>query len=132
MKYSNRGFWYKLTSSKLMLFFFIFLFLFLIKVSWNIREKSIISSTKLNVAENELIRLNEHQKDLQEQINNLSTESGVENEIRTKYKAIKDGELVAVIVDNDQMANVVDSSSTDILNNKNISWFKKILKFFGF
>jgi cell division protein FtsB len=131
MKYGNSSSWKRFISSPFTLVAVIILFLFLTKAVWGIREKNTLSVSRLELAQAELTKLESHQRDLAEQIRYLSTEQGIESELRTKYRAIREGESVAVIVD-DQTASVIDASSTEMNKVDEKSWFKKALRFFGF
>ena len=129
MKYGNRSMWKKIISSPFTLVVVIILFLFLTKAVWTIREKKLLSVSRLKATEDEFAKLEAHQKDLSDQINFLSTEQGMESELRTKYRAIRDGESVAVIIDNKQTVSV---SKVEVnIENKN-SWWSRILQVFGF
>ena len=132
MKYGNSSLWKKFISSPFTLVVVIVVFLFLVKTVWGIREKNSLSVSKLESAETELIKLESHQRDLAEQIRHLSTERGIESELRTKYRAIHEGESVAVIVDDNQITAVIDASSTDMNKGNEKSWFTKFMQFFGF
>jgi cell division protein FtsB len=132
MKYGNSSSWKRFISSPFTLVAVIVLFLFLTKAVWGIREKNTLSVSRLELAQAELTKLESHQRDLAEQIRYLSTEQGIESELRTKYRAIREGESVAVIVDDNQTASVIDASSTVMNKVDEKSWFKKVLGFFGF
>lgn len=133
MKYGNSNAWKKFISSPFTLVVIIVLFLILTKAVWGIREKNTLSVSRLEEAETELAKLEAHQKDLANQIQYLSTEQGIESELRTKYRAVREGESVAVIVDDNQTANVSSSSltSTSPNNQNKENWFKKFLQLFG-
>lgn len=132
MKYGNSSLWKKFISSPFTLVVFILVFLFLVKTVWGIREKNSLSVSKLELAQAELVKLETHEKDLAGQIRYLSTEQGIESELRTKYRAIREGESVAVIVDDNQTASVIEASSIDINKENKKSWIKKLLQFVGF
>lgn len=99
MKYRKQGSFVKLMSSRITLFILILVFIFLTKVSLSMRDKLFLSKNRLNTAESELTKLINHQNDLSKKIQFLSTEAGVESELRTKYRAVREGESVAVILD---------------------------------
>ena len=69
--------------------------------------------------------------DLTKEVDYLSTEQGVEAELRTKYRAVKEGESVAVIVDNSpgQTAAVSEASSSVPANGG--SWWTRLLHAVG-
>ena len=58
-----------------------------------------------DVAVENLKELKDKQVTLQGEINDLNTPSGVEDAIRDKFRAVKDGEGLIVIVDNDKDNN---------------------------
>ena len=53
-------------------------------------------------AQHEVETLSQHQAKTQQSIDNLHTDAGVEEAIRNKYRAAKDGEGLVVIMDPDQ------------------------------
>ncbi len=77
---------------------------------WGVYQKSKVSSENLEREKKEIGRLTERERMLTAFIDFLKTEQGVENEIRTKFRAIKEGEKVVVIVDN--KASVVEATTT--------------------
>jgi predicted Holliday junction resolvase-like endonuclease len=99
MKYRKQGLFVKIISSRISVFVLVLLFIFLTKVSIAMREKLSLSQGRLNTAQSELDKLINHQNDLAKKIQFLSTEAGIESELRTKYRAVREGESVAVILD---------------------------------
>ncbi len=93
------------------------------------------SVSKLETANAELAKLEDHQNSLANKIKYLSTDQGIEAELRTKYRAIREGESVAVIVENSQTANASQfaSSSGDLTSDKMTKkgWFGRLLQFVG-
>ena len=77
---------------------------------WGVYQKSKVSHENLEREKKEIGRLTERERTLTSFINFLKTEQGVENEIRTKFRAIKEGEKVVVIVEN--KASVAEATST--------------------
>ncbi len=112
MKYRKPGLFSKIMSSRLVLIVLICLFAFLTKVSFTMKDRLESSKNKLNLANSELTKLKNHQADLANKIQYLSTEQGIEAELRTKYRAIRNGESVAVIIDEDKQATSTATSST--------------------
>ena len=105
MKYGNRRTENRILSSPITIVGLTILIIILARATWSIREKSVASANKLSQAKSELAKLEDHQADIGQQVNHLSTEQGIEAELRTKYRAVKTGESVAVIVDNSQTAS---------------------------
>ena len=113
MKYRKQGLFQKIMSSRLVLIILICLFAFLTKVSFTMRDRLVTSQDRLNLANSELNKLINHQTDLANKIRYLSTEEGIEAELRTKYRAIRNGESVAVIL-NDEKKGTSTATSTGI------------------
>ena len=111
MKYRKQGLFSKVMSSRVVLLILIVLFAFLTKVSFTMKERLELSKSKLNVANSELDKLINHQTDLANKIKYLSTDEGIEAELRTKYRAIRNGESVAVIIDSDKKATSTATST---------------------
>jgi cell division protein FtsB len=104
----------------------------MLKVVWNIREKLSDSNSRLRSTNAEFMKLQAHQNDLSNKISYLSTEQGIEAELRTKYRAIREGESVAVIVDEDQASSSLTHASSSQQTDSNISWWRRILRVVGF
>lgn len=66
---------------------------------WGVYTKEKLSRENLEKEQMELARLESREKILASSINYLKTEQGLENEIRTKFRAVKENEKVAVIID---------------------------------
>ena len=135
MKYSKSGLWKSIISSPITLVVIIFIFIFLVRAVWNMNDRLNSSLSKLETANAELKKLEDHQNSLTNKIKYLSTDQGIEAELRTKYRAIREGESVAVIVENDQTANVSQfASSSDDLSSQKMTkkgWFGRLLQFVG-
>lgn len=69
----------------------------------------------------ELETMNERQVELETQIENLSTQRGIEAEIRERYRVAKPGEELVVVVDNGE-----DSATKTEMN-----WWQKLRSFVG-
>ena len=85
--------------SKLVLIVLLTIFIFIVRGTWDIYKKSQESKRKLNLAETEFIELEEKKSSIEHRIDRLSTETGIEEEIRSKFDVVRDGEEVIVIVD---------------------------------
>lgn len=135
MKYGNRSLWKRFIASPIALVVAAVLLAILAKAGWNIYEKAQISSDRLEQAQAELAKLRDRQTKLSETVGYLSTERGLENEIRTKYHAIKDGESVAVIVDESkeqsQRAAAAEAASSAQATTT-LGWWGKMLHAIGF
>lgn len=71
----------------------------LVRGAWGVYKKAQISSQNLEQERNELEKLATREKNLASSIDYLKTDQGIESEIRTKFRAVKEGEKVVVIVD---------------------------------
>ncbi len=136
MKYGKRGIWRIIISSPITLVILIIFFLFLLKAVWSMKERLNGSYKRLETAQIELEKLEEHRSVLANKIQYLSTEQGIEAELRTKYRAVREGESVAVIVENDQVASalhVSSSTESEVLQKVETKkgWFGKLLEFVG-
>lgn len=105
------------------------LLFFLARAAWNMHRSAATVSTKLAQADAELDKLQSEQQNLSSKIDDLSSPSGIESELRTKYRAVKEGESVAVIVSDDSGASASSSGAT---STEQRSWFGKMLGWFGF
>jgi cell division protein FtsB len=126
MKYGNKPFYERVAGSPLALIAVIILLAFLAKAAWNIHAKASTTSQKLSESQIELAKLKDSQQDLTAKVSYLSTDQGIEAEMRTKFKAVKEGESVAVIVDTDQKAAAAEATST-----ASVGWWRRMLRFFG-
>ena len=131
MKYGNRSFWKRLIASPVAMIVSAVLLAIVAKAGWNIYEKARISSDRLAQAQAELAKLRDRQAKLSETVGYLSTERGLENEIRSKYHAVKEGESVAVIVDEDA-GSTQRASATDSVASSTVGWWGRLLRAIGF
>ncbi|MDE1966725.1 MAG: hypothetical protein KGI45_01460 [Patescibacteria group bacterium] len=97
------------------------------KAVWNIHEKTVESADRLAQAQAALSDLEAHKADLQAEIGRLDTSQGLEAELRSKYRAVKEGESVAVIIDPADSASSSGPTSTPSLG-----WWQRALQWVGF
>lgn len=131
MKYGNRSVWKKIASSHIAIVALVVLVVILAKASWGISQKVAISKEKLDLAIKEQTRLEDYKSELSRKIGYLSTDQGIEAELRTKYRAIHEGESIAVIIDNDQSAAVATAASSSTDSVEKSSWWDRVLKAVG-
>ncbi len=67
--------------------------------TWSIMNKKLESEQYVQNLERESQQLEERQKSLEEDINYLSTEEGIDEEIKERFNVSKAGERVVIIVD---------------------------------
>ena len=137
MKYGKRRLSKRIISSPLPLVVLLIAIVVLTRAAYGIHEKAAASAEKLSQAENELAKEEAHESDLKNKVSSLSTDDGIEAELRTKYRAVKDGESVAVIVDGTPSAGG-DASSTSLSASADaaameasLPWWDKLLNFIG-
>ena len=70
-----------------------------------------------------LDELKERETALQEEIDRLSTEKGIEAEIRSKFEVGKEGEKVIIIVNNPEEESVPETDSKKGFWQKIFDWF---------
>jgi cell division protein FtsB len=75
----------------------------------------------------ELIQIQKNRNTLQANIEALSTPRGKEAEIRDRYRVVKEGEQMILIVNNDKNETEVITDTQEVSQD---SFFKKILLFF--
>lgn len=88
----------KILYSPIVLLLLSIIFVIVLRGVWSVYKKSQISSENLEREKIELSKLIERQKNLANSIDYLKTEQGIEDEIRTKFRVVKEGEHVAVII----------------------------------
>lgn len=73
--------------------------IFLLKGVWGVYQKKALSLETLEKERIELAKLEVREKNLAASLDYLKTEQGIESEIRSKFRAVKEGEKVAVIIE---------------------------------
>jgi cell division protein FtsB len=114
----------KIMYSPVVLVIMSLLLVILISGVWGVYSKARISKANLEREKLELAKLSLRQQKLSESIDYLKTDQGVEDEIRTKFRAIKDGEKIAVIVDPIATSVPTTGSTTESLLFKVFHWFR--------
>ena len=94
--------------------------LILVRGVWGVYSKAQLSAQNLERERLELQKLAQRQKSLASSIDYLKTDQGVEDEIRTKFRAVKEGEKVVVIIDN--QASITPSQS--LATSTHGVWYK--------
>ena len=121
----------KWLSSPMLFIVALIFFIVLARAAFGIYKKVQISNVKLDQARRELIRLQERQADLGSQVTRLSTDEGIEAEIRTKYKGVRSGESVAVIIGDDVPVSSTSNASSTAVSTASVGWFAGLLQKFG-
>lgn len=112
--------------SPLTLFVLFLVLLVLLKAVWGVYSKEQLSAQYLDRERVEFEKIKARQDELAKSVEFLKTEQGVEAEIRSKFRAVKEGESVAVILGNEE------ATTTDLVAKPEPGIFQKFLGFFGF
>jgi cell division protein FtsB len=75
---------------------------FLAKAAFGVYKKAAISRENKERAARELEKLETRETMLQNEIARLSSAEGIEEEIRGRFNVVKEGEQIAIIVENEQ------------------------------
>jgi len=97
--------------------------LILTKAAWNVFLKNNETRENLNETKSELSDLKKREVDLESEISRLNTEKGIDEEIRTKFRVVKEGEEMIMIIDSPEV------SSTSRAVEKESLW-SKVMKLF--
>ena len=118
----------KLLYSRTALVGFCLLAVIFIKATWNVYEKERTSRDYVSSAQAQLDKLTLQKTNVSNAVAALRTSQGVEAEIRKKFRVVKDGEQIAVIVDD---SATVSSDVTTATSSEKGFW-QGIAGFFGF
>jgi len=100
--------------SKPAIAFLALVIIFLMVQVWGVAMKDQSARARSADAERELRELEERETELTDEIKRLSTEHGVEEELRRKYDIVKEGERVIVLVQPEDSEEETDSGSSGI------------------
>lgn len=113
--------------------FIIILFVFLIiliRAIFSVYQKQNMSAINLNKERMEYEKMNQRKEKLVSSIEYLKTDDGVESEIRTKFRLIKQGESIAVIVNDDSTttstAKIDKNTKNNSITASSTSFFARI------
>jgi cell division protein FtsB len=128
-KQAKKSLWKRMRGSAATLVFVAILFVFLARATWNLYSRVDTSAAKLAQAQTELAILKSRESNLARKVGYISTQQGIEAEIRSKFHAVKEGESVAVIIDDkdrtrQNQAAVVGSASTTATTTR--SWWRRL------
>ena len=112
--------------SKPVLVLLIIILAFITHGIWGIWKKTKQSKETLEVAQMELDKLKEREEAIEKKIGRLGTETGLEEEIRSKFDVAKEGEKIIVIVDKNELPPVIEEKPGVIKGIFTIvkSWFQ--------
>ena len=95
------------------------------KSVWVVYERNIESKTNLARSANALQALTDRQKSLTDKLDQLKTETGIEEEIRNKFSVAKPGEKLLVIIDDKTPTTSADTNSEKGFWAKLVEFFRK-------
>lgn len=99
---------------------FVFLLLFGLRATWGIYEKEREARANADEARATLTELKNREQFLRAELERLSTQRGVEQEIRKRFPVVKGGEEVAVVVDKP------GSNATATPETPELSWWGRL------
>lgn len=102
----------KILYSPIVLLVFSIILVLLLKGVWGVYQKERLSAQNLEQEKGELEKLALREKNLAASLDYLKTDQGIESEIRTKFRVVKEGEKVAVILDNQASSAPVVATTT--------------------
>ena len=98
--------------SPVILLLLLIVFAFGLKALWGVYQKESLSATNLQRQKDELATLTNRQTNLVQSVNYLKTDEGIEAEIRSKFREVKEGESVAVILDNETASSTAPKATS--------------------
>ncbi|OHA18336.1 MAG: hypothetical protein A2664_02650 [Candidatus Taylorbacteria bacterium RIFCSPHIGHO2_01_FULL_46_22b] len=111
--------------SPLAFFALAFILFFLVRAVWGVYKSQARSSAELEIARKEALFLDERSEFLKDEIDALSSPQGLEEELRSKFPVVKEGEKMVIIVEPDEVA------TSSLLSSQGGFW-KSVKNFFGY
>lgn len=99
--------------SPIVLLLLAIIFVILFRSLWSVYKKEKVSDENLSKERIELEKLSLREKSLASALEYLKTEQGIESEIRSRFRLVKEGEQVAVIVDEEATDTQEQASTTN-------------------
>lgn len=112
----------KVLYSRTTIFILFLIVLFLAQATWKVYKKEKITRDNLNQVADEYKKLETRERAIKSSVDFLQTDKGVESEIRSKFRAVKPGEQVAIII-NDEVKKEVSPPPPE-------TFWMKVKKFF--
>ncbi|HEY4504086.1 MAG TPA: septum formation initiator family protein [Candidatus Paceibacterota bacterium] len=91
----------KIIYSPFAIFALVIVLAFFLKALWGVYKKEQMSAEYLEREKSELQKLEKRQNNLAKSVDYLKTDKGIEAEIRNKFRLVKEGESVTIIIDNE-------------------------------
>ena len=127
MKGGKRFNFRKMVSSPVTIVILLILAFILGRAAWNMHRNEEATAERLSQAQAGLEQLEGQQASLSQAISSISTDQGMEMELRAKYRAVLPGESVAVIIDNSPTTSATDTPASI----QNMSWWGRVLRLIG-
>lgn len=108
--------------SRTVIFILFLIFVFMAQATFRVYKKAKISKNNLNQVADEYDRLGAREQKIRDSVDYLQTDKGVEAEIRSKFRATKEGEQVAIII-NDEVKKEVPPAPRRSLWKKLVDFF---------
>ncbi len=100
-----------------------------LRATWNVYEKERLSEEYVSQAQAQLDKLSAKKEAISSSVAALGTDKGIEAEIRRKFRVVKDGEQIAVIVDD---ASATSATGESVATSTEQGFWHTITSFFGF
>jgi cell division protein FtsB len=100
-----------------------------LRATWNVYEKERLSEEYVSQASAQLDKISAKKEAISSSVSALGTDKGIEAEIRRKFRVVKDGEQIAVIVDDTAISGGRDQSSASSTGQ---GFWHGVASFFGF
>jgi cell division protein FtsB len=114
----------RIVYSPVVLIFLLILLLLLLRGVLNVHNRAVLSKNNLKREQIELNKIVERERSLESSLEYLKTDQGIENEIRSKFRAVKEGEKLAVILDDNPATTTSTTTEQNTsLWNRIINWF---------
>jgi hypothetical protein len=126
MRNGNKNVSERIFSSPVAFIIFLIVLILMGRSAWNMHLSASASKSRLEDSRLALDRLRGEKKHVSDKIDVLSTPEGVESELRSKYRAVRDGESVAVIIDDVQSDTSNEATTTEEI----LGWREKFLRAF--
>ena len=126
MKYGNRSSSKRFLASPILAVILVIVLVFSSKAAWNMHSSARMSDEKLSRAQSDLLALQKRRNELATSVLYLSTDEGMEAQLRSKFKAVKPGESVVVILNDSSQASTSQTASIT-----NTSWWRRLLNSIG-
>ncbi len=101
----------KFLYSKVTLVIFFIIIIFLAKATYNIYQKYKLNAENYDTVKKQYDSLNERKDMLNSEIERLKTDTGVEEEIRSRFNVAKPGETVVVVINGSSSGSSTSSQN---------------------